>query len=547
MPTREDIYDALGDGEGAYWLLDLDFQGRTYHITDAPGGAVIDGKTYEPGLQTFEHVDSGDLQAITVEIDIGEDWAGLVAEGFPLDWATGTIRRWWHGQTLAEAEVVLSGVAMDPEYGAADEPLTLTIEPETAREGTMLDPLAVADQTAWPEQEVEIHGAPHMASIPDRSIGRTYPLVIGIPGQPEPGRGRAYPAVPVVLARYAATEDRPPEVWEGTTIVLGVGRMAAHEARIWLFDRDEERHENLPTIVAQDEAGTRITMVTLEADHALRPFGPSVELWAGYGSNILGGILGRDGQMLRGAGDVLEWALVDVGGFRVDHGSLAAAKPVLNRYMVDTYIDDSKVGVWEWVERELLKLLPVVVMDSAQGLAVKVIRWDASEARLHSVAHLDATPGSGPVHRVSSITSLRDELRNRFEVRYRGARGGQQWISRVVVDAPGGPRDGDARVLLDSRCQVSQARYGVLPYSVDASWVWDDATADRIARDLAARMALPLRQVTYACGWEQDVVEPWDVVTITDPEVSLDNVVAYVASKKVTAEGIDLTLILLPT
>src|SRR5690606_16822150 len=131
-------------------------------------------------------------------------------------------------------------------------------------------------------------------------------------------------------------------------------------------------------------------------------------------------------------------------------------------------VDDTGVGVWEWVERELFRLLPVVVLESDQGTYVKVVRWEPDEARLHSVAHLDAD--ARQVERASRVTRMRDELRNRVEVRYRGARGGEQWISRVVVDAE--PRSGDARVLGDARCLVSQARYGVLPYTVDASWVW---------------------------------------------------------------------------
>lgn len=538
MVTRPDLLLALANGDGAAWLLELDFRGRLYRVTDYPGGVTIDGVVFEPGLGTVDPDSSGELRAVTLEIDIGEDWAALAAEGFPLDWGVGTLRRWWPGQAFAEAEVVLSGIITDPEYGAADEPLVVTLEPEIHREPTMLDPLAVADSTTWPP--VEVPGFTQ-GRLPDRNAGMAYPLVIGIPGHPEPGRGLAYPAVPALLVQYAHTEGDEAFPWPGSKVLVAGHRMAAHEVRLWMFDGDTARHDNLIPQTAEDEAGNLVTYVTFEDSSAFgEEWADGVELWTGYGSNILGGILGRDGKMLRGAGDVLEWALVERGGFRVDLGRLAAAKDYLNRYQVDTYVNDTSMGVWEWVEGELLKLLPVVLLESAEGLYVKVIRWDPDEARRHAVAHLDAD--ARQVHRTSSLTSVRDELHNRIEVRYRPSRG-DQWVSRVVVDAH--PRAGDSRVIGDARCLVSQARYEMLPYTVDASWVWDDATAERIALDLAGRMALPKRQVAYSGGPELELVEPWDVVTVTDSEVSLREAVAYVSERRLTEEGVDLELLLL--
>ncbi len=274
------------------------------------------------------------------------------------------------------------------------------------------------------------------------------------------------------------------------------------------------------------------------------------QFWTGYGTlgSYGGGALGRDGQVLRGAGDVAEWAMLR-DGMRVDFGRMAAAKVYLNRYLVDTYINDPTEKAWTWLESEILRLLPVVVLESSEGKYLRFVQWRPT-AR-DAVAHLDADRGQ--VVREGGILVVDEERRNQIEVRYRGAFG-DRWNSRVVLSAEADPDD--SRVLPNELCRLSQAQLrgvrghldnGTRPYAVDGTWVWTDSTAYRIASDLAARYALTKRSARFVGGWNLETIEPWDVVTVTDSEVDLANALALVQQRVLLQGRVALDLLLLPS
>ena len=66
-----------------------------------------------------------------------------------------------------------------------------------------------------------------------------------------------------------------------------------------------------------------------------------------------------------------------------------------------------------------------------------------------------------------------------------------------------------------------------------------------MARDWAARYALPKRQVRIAGRSLLEAVEPWSVVTFTDSSVYIDSELALVTSRTIGRESIELSLTLL--
>jgi hypothetical protein len=110
----------------------------------------------------------------------------------------------------------------------------------------------------------------------------------------------------------------------------------------------------------------------------------AVVLYVGWRDG--GGVKGRRGTVVRGAGDVLEYVL-DFATVPLDRGRFAAAAPLLSHFKIDTSIDEH-CSPWEWVQSELLPLLPVSIVSGPDGYYPIVWRTDATAA--DSVAHLDA-------------------------------------------------------------------------------------------------------------------------------------------------------------
>ena len=536
MSARADI--RAGALDGGVWLLDMVVSGRVYRVasealtvTDAAGRTYA----YSDGLADLTVSQSDDpVSTLAVTLDIGEDWALLVARGIPLVRCRCIVRRYWYGQTLEAALVVLSGLSESPQYGAQYEPLTLTIKRDPLEQsGHVLDPLALVDAVSWPTGHLHA-GYGYVPS----AEGQYYPLIIGYPGHIE-RPPYAVAAVPALLVQYV----HPPT----TLTTFAVADQGIHASTVRFLNVTMGRGESRDVKLETDGLGRTVSIIDLNtpSPSSLPGAAETDEFWCGftYGQ---GGIYGPDGvSPLRGAGDVIEYLLRNRSQIAVDYGRLAAVKEALNRYQVDTYIG-AQVSAWEWLSSELFPLLPVVVCDGPEGLYLRVVRWDATRAdavRYLSVERQD-------IDRVGAVTTFAEPIRNEIEVEYRGAQNGATWYARRIVSAEAKIISSvyetqDDRVRGSYACRLSQAAHGVRPYSVRCSWTWDHDTADQIAEDLAARYATPKRAVQYRGGWDLEAIEPWDVVAVSDAELHLSDTPAIVQSRTIEPGGIVLSLILL--
>jgi len=80
---------------------------------------------------------------------------------------------------------------------------------------------------------------------------------------------------------------------------------------------------------------------------------------------------------------------------------------------------------------------------------------------------------------------------------------------------------------------------------ISAAWVWDTTTAILIAQQHAARRAWQRRVIRYTGGSWLEALEIGDCVTLTDPELHLDEAVAIVADTFPEPTGASVDIILL--
>jgi hypothetical protein len=504
--------------DGVY-LLDLVVGGRVYrYATEAVSVTDADGYTYqydegllEPGLSFGSLVGVGDASvAVNVQAE-GVDWALLVAEGHALDRCPAILRRWYTGLLLERARVVLRGLSASPTYGAQGEPLTVSIVRSMREQSRTIPPVqAVVDETTWPVTVAQAH------TVPDNANGATYPLVIGAPGGTEDAT--PIPCVPVPQAEFRAASL-------STSKVIWLGGDAA-KVRLRLASWDPPQELDVVPVSSADLLGRPIEYVLPKDSDNDGTYLVGFRDDTTYG----GGILWR-GDLLRGAGDVIEWVLRTYYDGDVDFGRLGTVRAYLNSWKIDTYIN-AQVSAWDWLSREVLPLLPVEMREGTYGIYPALLRYDLTER--DAVAHLDATAGSGRVTRSSSVSIVGDVV-NEIAVDYRpSAESGAKWLTRTVLTgsasyvALDGTSTADTRVIRDRLCTESQRRYDVRPLRIQAGAVWDSTTAGLIATHIAARRAWPRRAVQYVGGPWLDDLEVGSCVTLTDPDLHVSGVATLV-------------------
>jgi hypothetical protein len=227
-------------------------------------------------------------------------------------------------------------------------------------------------------------------------------------------------------------------------------------------------------------------------DASYQPFSASVDngrfdLFVGWLNNAQdsnggeGGMIGADGNLIRGAGDVLHW-LMRQSNKPIDHGRFAAAAPMLNGFKIDAVID-KPVKPYDFARDELLPLLPVRLATGPAGIYPVVFRYNATRAEAVFTLDADVDPR---VVRTSRIRVDSSKIANHFVLEYAySARTSRHW---ATAELGAGPYDTDApEVQTSIYCRLSQQRYRysngkarVITKKLQSRVIYDTATAQNL-------------------------------------------------------------------
>ena len=590
---------ALAAGTPVYWLLDLEYAGRTWSLADAAvdettdagetirySGGLVGGVEFTEGIDLLSDATTQAASA-SLSFELGQSVAQLVSRGHDLAGARGVLSRWVDGTPYEARRVVLSGVTVDPEYGADDEPVNLSLEASPWTDVGLIpaSPLAVLTGN-WPNA--------WLATLGEGERGKLYPIVIGRPGRlpdvPVPGRWGT-----VVETRGWCAGSQGVWAWHGDALfptdnhlIELIFVIAGHHVSATMVylsstsypggaifrchnGKDDRGHDVAfvawyCTTTSEDPYeydGTAGNYDYTDAIDGLDVWGLGHSSWTGdpyqpgegdaaeamyvgwYDrESDGGGLVDDDGTLIRGAGAVLDWLLRQT-SIPVDRGRWAAARNTLDRYLLDFTID-AQVSPWDFARQHLLPILPVSIVSGPQGLYGIAWRYDAT-ARDAVVALNTATDPE--IERTSSITADRSDLANRITVRYGKALRTGTYLASVTLDAT--DEDG---AIPDLYCQTSQRRYRrpdgkplVVEKVIETVAVYDDATATQIAQWHARAYALARRRVSYSLpehryGW----LERGAVATITDAEVYLSAQVCLVEAITTDGSGrLEVTLLII--
>lgn len=503
-------------GKQPEWLLDLVVNGRPFRFATAPiEVARADGEVleYRDGLQDIEAgiaADGSADRSLSITLDASESWDELVAAFLSFERAPVVLRRWFEGQLLEQARVLIEGQVDGLRYGDASEPIAFQVLRQVrAQSRKFPTPPMVVDETTWP-------------SVDGRLLGVYYPVIIGAPGTTSGGGASSTdPATEGMLVA-------------ANTLLVAGHRVRASQVRVFDFTDDGVVTANvLPVSVTQDDVGRTVAYVDMATFSGT--VGDGRAYYVGWGVSDGGGLVSPiTGGLLRGGADIIEWALRTFTDVRIDAARFAGARQRLNAYLFDTLINDP-VEPLEWLNSEILPVLPVEPRQGEEGLYYYVRRWDAEPHE--ATVRLDADLGQ--VQRESEIEVRSEQIVNEVTVSFGPNRQSGRFRSRVIVGARAGRRalddefepgfeEADSRVIASYRAALSQEKYGIQPINVELNSVWDRRTAVRHAQDIIAAQALPRRFVTYSAQTELEVLDVGDVVILNDSSVHLADVVCLV-------------------
>ena len=571
---------------GIAWLLEVDLCGVVYRFSSIPvevfnddgssfyyaGGLDAEDLDYAEKLDRLAGEASG--QEVSLEVVFPVDMAQAHRRGRLLTASTGdlsiiTVQAGEATQTREARVVVVKGDLRQPEWGHPAKPsgwAAFTIAPDTGddvarilgarqRVGAFTFPLGAttAQGHLWTTD----------SDVVRDNFGKPYPIILGNPGRWRAADDAAWQVTagsPAYCLSYWEPQDPvvrstgPPAEQFWTEILL----IAGHHVTA-----------NYVSIIAKDAIGSYVAQPVNAIDRFGEPIayveitgaGPiygdavngykndikqATEFWVAWGRDTLSitgaGYHNPFGPSdLRGAGDVIRWALVR-SSIAIDHGAWAAVAPFLNAWKIGTYINDPDVSPWAWVQEALLPLLPLSVRFGPDGL-YPILHDTGLQS---GEALIELTQGN-EVRRTSAVQAQQGpaDVVTTITLEYSPRASGTDDYQRVVVV-------GLADLSDTATTETVHSRVGRLAYPGDrfrtesAPVIYDDATAARVARWMMRESSQIGHTVSYLAAPALGHLEIGQMIALTDHELGpMTRQPAEIIGKEWAVTGWRLTLYLI--
>lgn len=504
-------------GKRIYWLLDLTFASVTYRLSrdelDVTSTAMGKVLQYNGGINNeIEWEESVDIFsdsiseiAIPLSISLDVDVAALIAQGHDLGSAYAELSLYIDGTKYEDRRVVVRGFLTDPQYGTSDEPITFSLESNGFDDRGLVPGIKeTITKSTWPN------------AVSD-AVGLSYPFVFG--KQPSSGPGNV-PASPAYL------------VSTGPDRLLIAGHIVEATNVTVYSDFDATGKAGVVCAVSPnvDGLGHMCTLVTISTTALATHYDTSSNFYVSWNRDNLGAHwnVERTGT-LAGAGDLIEYLLLQSSftfDQSIDLGRVAAAKEYLNKFRLAGYISEC-TSPWEYIQANILPLLPVSIVNGPNGFYPLVWKYDAIENDAVDRWDTSVDPTIERTSTVSYVGSKRDML-NDFKLSYALNETTSTTAGAVTLSAQ---RDDDDSYSAENLyCRVSQARYGQRSDEQETVIVYDDATAGLILYWSSRAKSLPQRTIKYLVSQERAWLERGNIITLTDSELSFNKTVCLIES-----------------
>ena len=223
---------------------------------------------------------------------------------------------------------------------------------------------------------------------------------------------------------------------------------------------------------------------------------------------------------LKGGGDICFWLISQLTD-DIDYGAWNALRPYLNQYKFGGYVNDDKITIYQFLQKNILAYLPIYIVIGPYGLKPIL---DMSQSGLDLTPRLSIT-ASEDWERVSPIITQNntEDISNVVTVRYafNGVSESYTTFVQVQEKIPGDGNLASISYIAHPKSLISIQRYGKKKKVVELDYCYDNSTAQRIAQDILEREALPQRTVQYSVSIRYGYLILGDIVEIIDDEIGL--------------------------
>ena len=233
---------------------------------------------------------------------------------------------------------------------------------------------------------------------------------------------------------------------------------------------------------------------------------------------------------LQGGGDICLWLLSEL-TTDVDYDSWNALRPFLNQYLFAGYVNDDKITVFQWLQKNIVAYLPIHIVNGPHGLK-PVIDMFQSQVDIQPRLSIEESP---EFQRAGPVVSLNtpEDVSNVVTVRYamNGVVGDYSTFVQVSNKIPAAGTLSSISYIAHPKSMISIQRYGEKKKVVELDFCYDNGTAQRIAQDILEREALPTKSIQYSVSIRYGYLVLGDIVEITDEEIGLYSHKAQIISK----------------
>jgi len=472
--------------------------------------------------------------------------AQLHAQGHQLARSPVEVAIWTEGTDYAARIILARGIVSDPEWGEPAEPVAFSVE-DAAKASTVTVPSGTeqVDGYTWPDT---------ITYLATADLGICYPRVYGNPGAMSTSMALFVAGSQVAHAAYTST---PGGAW------MVLAGHAVDTPYIYLTTEQQLTGALFAVVRITDNRGQVLSVVPYYADYPTdtlsdyvdadgqHVYGLRTPTYPGINSSTQDApysvyatwhdpVNSSRGGLSPKAGDVI-LDMLQLAGMEVDYGRIKAAAGLLAPYRFDCVVS-ARVKPLDWLQAQILPLLPVSVDRSGDGASLIVWRYDATPEDATAVLDAEA---DALIERATPISVDSGGIVNRWTMNYAySVRTGQYCEVATrgndTVTADGVTTLGDQ----DAYCLASQARYGVIEKTIDTVCVYDDATAGAILAWMARAYAFPRRTVGYVVPSSYQL-HKGQIVRLTDAKVSIADQLAIVAELQIDGTGTDAVSLLM--
>jgi len=540
------------------WLCDLEIGDRTYRLSTEPVD-VPDGAggwySYSGGMATPTVKEAIQLSAVDVptrsaslNVVLSESIGALRRRGYSLIDARATIALTYcktNARRLTTATSILahdetwlqvSGRIRSPSWGDPDldrGALSFTVKEDPWE---FQSPLISGDQTFSLERfdgETVITRT-NQGPAPDEVIGKRMPIVLGRPGRtadPTTRTARAMGSPAYATMRGSGTKP---------VLSLFLSQGVVEATSVTIVDSDGA-NATYPVETSADAFGDAFSFVDTSGPTVLdRTLEQFFVIWTELGGPAIKGL----GQGTLNPLEAAAYLFTLAPGAQIDVNAWLSVAGVFDGYEVGGYVNDSS-SPWDVASENLLKLMPIAWRYSRQGLEPVIYDpalregQETFHAQASGYPH-DAAGGDwAPDGTVDTVTEADERLRSvtvrylqdtqtgtyRKSVTYRS-----DPLSAYDPQSRQTPDSSDSKTLYLDQLRTRDAQ--LVDKEIEASWVYDDATAASIAEWNSRLGSLTQERAAYRLPWHWGHLRVGDVGRLSDPRRDWDDVFVMVSSKE---------------